>query len=301
MLDFAELPATGRELELLIRELLFLMGYPAYWSGVGQDAGKDLICHEIRDSIFDGRDGRTWLVQCKHFANSGKAVSISDLDDIVDSCTQHDAKGYLLCCSTYPSSKVIARLAGITANKTNSIIAAYWDAIKIEQFLTTPKLWPLAQRFFPISANADGLKLYGTDSPNHWVANCRGYYFHVANRIGSNVEMHIQTILDVIKKIESRKLPKDHLVRIRAVYYDDKHSTYRWYLDYLIPSNVKAIAKVDSPLQTLQEEIWQDGQIHVLDILERQYYPDSDHYDKDHYDYYIPYIKTFLFGGERRP
>ena len=117
MLDFTELNVDGQDFELLIREMLFRKGLTIYWSGKGPDGGRDLICVERRDSCFFP-DEKRWLIQCKHNAHSGKAVGISDLDEIVDSCQQHNCKGYLLVCSTYPSSAVVNRLQSITDNQT---------------------------------------------------------------------------------------------------------------------------------------------------------------------------------------
>src|SRR5689334_4658107 len=105
MLDFTELSADGQDLELLIRELLLRRGFTVHWSGKGPDGGRDLVCVERRDSYFIS-DEKRWLIQCKHNAVSGKSVGVKDLDNIVDSCAQHGCSGYILACSTYPSSGV---------------------------------------------------------------------------------------------------------------------------------------------------------------------------------------------------
>jgi hypothetical protein len=299
MLDFTELSKDGQDLELLIRELLVMKGQRAYWSGKGSDGGKDLICHESINSIFVP-ETKIWLLQCKHNAHSGKSVSLNDLDDIVDSCNHHGAKGYVLVCSTHPSSKVVERLEGITANPHNNIVATYWDAVMIEQLLSTPRFWTLAQRFFPISANAYEWKLYGTDKPNHWIANYRGYYFHLANRVSSDVEMHLESISERVNEIGRVPMPEGHFIRIRAVYYNDVTGSYVWYLDYLWPTGSKVRVGIDSIKDFLGDGlVLSDGQDYHFDILEDDYWEHSDHYDKDHYDYYVPYIGTFMIGGER--
>lgn len=182
MLDFKELDKDGKEFELLIRELLFSKGFKVYWSGVGPDGGRDLLCIEEHKSFF-APSQKKWLIQCKHNANGGGSVGIKDLDDIVDSCLQHDATGFMLACSTQPSSAVVARLESINNNPKNDITAIYWDYVFIEQALSSPALWRVAQRFFPISSEASSWKVYATENPNHWVVNFKGYYFHLANRI----------------------------------------------------------------------------------------------------------------------
>jgi hypothetical protein len=138
MLDFRELPQDGQAFEQLIREILFSQGLHVQWSGVGPDGGRDLICHETTKGTFI-TSTRTWLVQCKHFAHAGRSVGVDDLDDIVTSCTQHGATGYLLACSTQPSSAVVNRLEGVSASQLNPITATYWDSITLERLLSAPQ------------------------------------------------------------------------------------------------------------------------------------------------------------------
>ena len=95
MLDFTEIPKDGTQFELLTRELLFQRGFDVSWTGVGPDAGKDLICTEKIESDF-GNSSRRWVIQCKHKAHSGRSVSSSEINDIVDTCAQHGADGYIV-------------------------------------------------------------------------------------------------------------------------------------------------------------------------------------------------------------
>lgn len=167
---------------------------------------------------------------------AGSPVSVEDLDDIVDSCAQHDAAGFILACSTQPSSAVVNRLDAITNNPKNDITAIYWDYVFIEQALSCASLWRIAQRFFPISAEATTWKGICTENPNHWVVNYKGYYFHLANRIGSYHEHHFDSISQRISEIESLTMPEKHFIRVRSIYYDDKNGGYTWYLDYMYPN-----------------------------------------------------------------
>lgn len=300
MLDFKELPKDGRDFELLIREILFAKGYQVYWSGVGPDGGRDLLCVERRES-FLSPDKTTWLVQCKHNANSEKSVSVSDLDGIVDSCVQHGASGYILACSTQPSSAVVERLEQITKNPKNDITAIYWDYVFIERILSSPSLWRIAQRFFPMSASAESWQIYATERPNHWVVNYRGYYFHLNNRIGSSSKMHFDSLASRIDDIEAIKLPEHHFIRPRSVYYDDKNCGYTWYIDYMYPRGTSPELSTAEIKHILGDGYaLDDGQFYSFEVLLRSYSSSSDHYDKDHYDYYTPYLNSFSRGEERR-
>lgn len=299
LLNFKELGVDGQDFELLVRELLFLKGFQVYWSGKGPDGGQDLLCIEKRESFF-AADEKKWLIQCKHNANSEKAVGVKDLDNILDSCEQHGADGYILVCSTYPSSSVVKRLEAITNNPKNNITAIYWDSVKIEQMLTTPQLWRVAQRFMPVSSESTTWKVYATENPNHWVVNYLGYYFHLTNRIGSNHEHHFDSINKRIEEIKNVDLPKKHFIRIRSVYYDDKNGCYVWYIDYMYPHN-HSPKYSSAQLKGLLGDGYalDDGQLYRFEVLLRTYSEWSDHYDPDHYDYYTPYMRSYLTGTER--
>lgn len=281
MLNFLELSENGRDLELLAREMLFSLGHKVYWSGNGPDGGKDLLFIEEYKSIFSPAQ-RRWLVQCKHKAVGGRSVGVADLDDIVTSCNQHDCDGYLLVTSTYPSAGVSERLEAITRNAKTGITAISWDAVKIEQLLHSPELWPIAQRFFPKSAQ--GWQIYATERPNHWVANFKGFYFHIENRIGSGHIYYLQDIENKINEImrNNDSLPANHFFRMRNVYYDDKHGTFSWSIDYLYPYDEHPIVPYSSELEKLFDDDWNQH----YDFKIRQYHPSSDHFDHDHYDYY---------------
>ncbi|MBY0091425.1 restriction endonuclease [Priestia aryabhattai] len=300
MLDFKELPVDGNDFELLIRELLFKMGFRVYWSGKGADGGRDLICIEESKSAFMSTEKR-WLIQCKHTAHSEKSIGIKDLDDILGSCAQHKAKGYLLVCSTYPSSGVVNRLEGISSS-TEGFSATYWDSITIERLLKTPYTWPIAQRFFPKSSNNEGWQVYATERPNHWLINFEGYYFHLSNRIQSIVDMHLDSIRDRIREMESIIVPDKHLLRLRAAYYDDKNGNYQWYIDYLYPYDENPVVNQYSIKRELGDGyVLGDGQVHYFDVHSYQYNGLSDHYDPDHYKFYDPYLRDFLDGSNRSP
>jgi hypothetical protein len=236
MLDFTELPDDGKKFEQLIRELLFSYGMAVEWSGRGPDGGRDLICREPLKSLITPMN-RTWLVQCKHFAHANRSVGIDDLDNIVDSCVHHKAAGYLLACSTQPSSTVVNRLEGVSTNPVNATTATFWDAVTIERLLSRPRQWAIAQRFFPVSAG--NWQIYATDRPNDFVAHYRGYVFHLSNRIGSSINHHLLSIEKRIAEIEviNRKFPKGQFTRPRAIYYDDKNGAFKWYVDFMYPND----------------------------------------------------------------
>jgi hypothetical protein len=299
MLDFKELSVDGQDLELLVREILFANNVRCFWSGRGPDGGRDLLAIDDLHG-FLGQQEKRWLIQCKHFAHRGNSVGVKDLDEIVVSCIQHQCEAYLLVCSTYPSSGVVARLEGVTNSNNPKIHATYWDSIRIEQLLSTPRTWRFAQRFFPVSSNALSWQIYATENPNHWIVNYKGYYFHLSNRIGSSKEHHFSSIEKKIGEIEKITFPEGHFIRIRAVFFDDKHSNYKWYLDYFFPRGKTPVIS-DFQIKNILGDGYalDDGCFYSFDVITRSYVDWHEHYDPDHYDYYEKDIKNFLYGGDR--
>lgn len=117
MIDYTELPVDGILFEQLVRELLLREGFDVHWTGVGPDAGRDLI---VTEKTIGGiaEFNRQWLVSCKHFANSknSRSVGVSDVNGIVDACRTVNAQGFLLICTTQPSSALVTRLDDIQKN-----------------------------------------------------------------------------------------------------------------------------------------------------------------------------------------
>lgn len=306
MLDFTELSENGQDLELLCRELMVHMGYEAHWAGRGPDSGRDLIVIESGDPLF-GSKARRWLVQCKHMASAdggrGRSVGIGDLDSeggIVDAVAQHSANGYLLVCSTQPSTPLITRLEAIEEKR--DIPTYVWDSVQLERMLTTANGWAIAQRFFPLSASASGWQVYATSSPNRYVVVTRGFHIHLENRHQSAPTYQLPSLdmrLDAIAAIQAQ-LPEEHELRLRAVFCDDKHGNFTWYVDYLWGASYDTshgeLKKIEVeppvPMRTLAKALgnetvaYDDGQFDFFELTERKVNRFSDSYDRDHYSYY---------------
>jgi len=297
MLDFTELPDDGQLFEQLVREVLFALGLHVEWSGRGPDGGRDLICRETLQGTIGSRPF-TWLVQCKHFAHANRSVGVADLDNVVDSCAQHGADGYLLACSTQPSSAVVNRLEAIAGSQNAVAEAKYWDAVQIERLLSHPRRWSVAQRFFPKSAGE--WLIYATEEPNDFIAHYRGYVFHLTNRIYSDAGMHLRSIERRISEIENIALPEGHFIRPRCVWYNGKSPEYIWYIDYMRPhGQPAALSRAEIQHELKDGWVLEDGQFYSWDVTLIEYLPYSDHYDQDHYDYYTQYIPNFLAGRAR--
>jgi len=117
-------------------------------SGRGTDEGLDLLVTTLVRDCIAPREIR-WLIQCKHKAVSGRAVSPSDFANdfsFIEIVKHHDANSYLLACSTRPSTKLQSRLDKLTKdNQDRQFII--WDAARVcEEVLRHEEL---VKRFFP--------------------------------------------------------------------------------------------------------------------------------------------------------
>ncbi|MFD3903547.1 restriction endonuclease [Streptomyces sp. CB04723] len=298
MLDFHELAPDGEGLEQLVRELALALGYRAKWSGRGADGGRDLLLEEPGDALL-GAKTRKWVISCKHMAHAkdgaGRSVNgedVGSIGGIVDAVAQHDADGFLLVCSTQPSSALVSRLESI--ERTKGVHTHVWDGVELERMLATPRGWAVAQRFFPVSAEASGWKVFATSEPNRFIGITRGFYLRVANRHGSAVGFPLKWIDERLDRVASIALPVGHEIRPRGVFYDDKHGGFVWYLDYLHGYRSWRREEIEPPMNeyTLRQRLgddgvsFDDGQYDNFEITFRKVNRGHDAYDADHYRYY---------------
>lgn len=286
MLAFDELSSGGQGLEQLVRELLITHGFRPQWSGAGPDGGRDLLFDELGVDIL-GMKPRRWLVSCKDYSRSGKAVGVADVSGLVEACQQHNADGFLLVCTTHPTASTVERLQTVEKNSHLRIVTHIWDGVILERLLASPHGWAVAQRAMPRSAAEAGWKIFGTKDPHRWVAVHRGYYFHLSSRVASGGRFDLSTLDRRLDEIEQLGLPNTDQIRIRGVWLDDAHGGgYSWYLDYLLPRGASR-PDLEMLLNRLKDGYaWLDGQFHSFQIELREVDAYSDHFDADHYRYY---------------
>jgi len=312
MLDFKELPKDGIKFEQMIRELLIKEGFETRWTGIGQDGGRDLIIIEKLKGRLSTKD-RKWIVSCKHKAHSGRSVNREELGNIPSDCSAIGAEGYILVCSTYPSSSLVTRLEEV--NKNHNIITRFWDSIEIENRLLKPQTFELIHTFFPISSQKYQWKVYNTHSPTFWCANFKEYFLYLSSRYASTFP-DLNDIEKFVNIFERVKIFSDidnpynsHILKIRAVYFDDKHSTHTIFLDYLFPKDCseKNIKEKDELKNELNESYL--AELHTNDSIwinqpswDIRYVPESfvsDNFDENHKQYYLPFIRNFETGSHR--
>jgi len=312
MIDFKELPRDGVLFEQLIREIFLKEGFEVHWTGVGADGGRDLVVTEVLKGKLSKIE-RKWLVSCKHFANdkNNRSVNASDIGDFSSDCNAVGATGFILACSTQPSAGLVKRLEETGTIK--GIETRFWDSIEIEKRITSPKCFSLIHTFFPKSALSYQWKIYNAYSPSFWAANYKDYFLYMSSRDASTYP-DLQDIETMVKKLEEIPVFKDkkygfdsHYLRIRAVYFDNKHESYVVFVDYIYPKNCKKEKimlpkEINKYLKTGQG-LYSDGQsMWMLTDWDVRYVPaitTSDHFHLDHKDYYDPFMEKYQSGISR--
>jgi hypothetical protein len=301
MINFRELPEDGVAFEQLIREICIRLDLHPQWSGKGPDQGRDIIITETIDGPI-ARFERRWLVQCKHNAHSGKSVGRDDVGNIVDDCMQVGAEGYLLACTTQPSSALVTKLQELEGNKALKLVTKVWDCVDIEKMIFQPQFFALGSLFFRESFRAIPWMVYNSGTPNKWTGNYKDYFIHLSSRV-AGTHPQLKACEDIIAKLEQiGPLGENEYVRPRGIYFDDKHEQFYVFADYLIPRDKSPTLKPSNFDKILQDYhgLYSDDSsmwyITIWDIRLRIIIPYSDHFDVDHYDYYNSEKGNFTGG-----
>jgi hypothetical protein len=307
MIDFRELPPDGIKFEQLIRELLIKSEFEVHWTGVGPDGGRDLIFIEKSEGRLAPFQ-RKWLVSCKHNAHLGRSVGIDDIVDFSGACEAVGAEGFLLVCSTQPTSSVVRRFEEL--ERWGRILARYWDVIEIEKRLNTPSTLGLIYLFFPESSKNIGWNIYNTNSPSFWAANYKDYFMYLSCRL-TNAFPNLKDVEEIIRRIEEIPLPEGdnwnrHYLRPRAIYYDNKNEQFVVFVDYLYPTgelkNVLGPDQLNKYLRDGQGLYFDEESMWHLTYWDVEYIDcnqTSDSFDIDHKQYYEPFINNYKIGLSR--
>lgn len=150
-LNFTEIPPANSgdgaqdTFEMFARDFLLVLGYEIEEGpGRGADGGKDLIVLEPFSGILSDTKKR-WVVSCKHYAHSGKAVGTDDELNIIDRVEKFGADGFMAFYSTIPSS----RLNDNFSHFKEKILIKVLDGARIKLLLTSDaRLKPVVALYF---------------------------------------------------------------------------------------------------------------------------------------------------------
>jgi len=132
-IDFTEIE-SGEKFELLCEELLQAMGFTiVHQPARGPEGGKDLIVSEIFRDRMGFTEERKWLVQCKHKAQSDRAVGFGEVDNYRDVMDQYEVRRYLLITSTLPTEDLRTKFDAVS--RKGDYVALIWSKGDLARFL----------------------------------------------------------------------------------------------------------------------------------------------------------------------
>ncbi|MBU0703343.1 MAG: SUMF1/EgtB/PvdO family nonheme iron enzyme [Chloroflexi bacterium] len=145
VIDFTEIE-SGEEFELLCEDLLRAMGFAIeHPPARGPEGGKDLIIGEVvRDKMGFAEERKT-LVQCKHKAQSGRAVGFAEVANYRDAMDQYKVRRYLLITSTLPTEDLRTKFEA--TSKKGDYVALTWAKNYLARLLDEHSA--VRDRYFP--------------------------------------------------------------------------------------------------------------------------------------------------------
>jgi hypothetical protein len=223
------------------------LGYRPSWSGFGPDGGRDLTAMEPGAPDF-GAFPRKWLVSCKDNAVGGEAVGYSDVGDVPGRLSQYGCQGFLLVCTTHPSSGLVDTFRGWADN--GQYVFHYWDDPILRMLLRRPEASFVLDTYFPkAGARADD----NDDTPDFRefdsdeTARCSlfylhdatvGFYFEAWGAEGRDDGLDHYREFEVAWRHLAAEL-RDSEWAVRAVLYGDEYGkigSYSWWVDVAAPS-----------------------------------------------------------------
>ncbi|MGE7661318.1 restriction endonuclease [Peribacillus sp. NPDC097197] len=315
MLDFTELSIDGTDLERLVREIFVREGFETHWTGKGPDGGRDLLIVEKVQGPLSNFE-RTWLVQCKHKAHSGRSVGREESYSLVTDCKSANADGYLLVCTTALTTGLINTYRELQSN--GEIVIDYWDEVKIEDRLLKPCNFSLINQFFPRSSSKVGWKIYNTHLTSFWTAHYKRAFLYLSSRLSVHFKTvsYISSIYNCVQAVykELELNVKGIDMQLRAVYYDDKYTNYIAFVDFF--ADKKDVRENPFELSDLKrdiEEALRNELVHYMVTLDegeglsltwdvKVYFVrgySDDGFDSHGKEYYTPYIDNFRYGYSR--
>jgi HEAT repeat protein len=147
--DFKRLPRDGERFETLVSQLLKAMGCRIIEKpAIGTEGGRDVLVDRILSDPIIGERSERVVVQCKHYAHSGRPVRDSNVGVWQNAMTRHKAQGYLLVTSTRVTENLSWSFREFTEENRPHKWAMFWDIDELIQHLNQHP--DVRDTFFPL-------------------------------------------------------------------------------------------------------------------------------------------------------
>ena len=147
--DFSEIN-SGDDFENFTKLFLQRLGLRIIVSpAVGSDGGRDLI---VEESSQFGQVGLRWLVSCKHFAKTGRAVGNSDDEANINRLREFNCNAFMFFYSTGYTENLRASVERVCEYEKCGF--RFFNGYEIGNILiSSPIFYPLMQQFLPQTYN----------------------------------------------------------------------------------------------------------------------------------------------------
>lgn len=146
--DFKKLSQDGARFEALVCQLVEAMGYRILEKpAVGTEGGRDLLVERVLKDVMGERREKV-VIQCKHYAHSGRAIGDNDIGVWENAMKRYRARGYLLVTDTRVTENLSKSFREFTKDEANfPKWAAFWDVDSLISYLNE---YPnIRNTFFP--------------------------------------------------------------------------------------------------------------------------------------------------------
>jgi hypothetical protein len=117
--SFKLLPKDGAQFEALVSQLLDALDYRILEKpAVGVDGGRDILVERSLKDVMGERKERV-IVQCKHYAHSGKTIGDKEIGVWENAMKRYRARGYLLVTDTRPTENLSRSFREYTSDESN--------------------------------------------------------------------------------------------------------------------------------------------------------------------------------------
>ena len=139
-IDFKKI--DWRKFQYLCADLLTAEGFiNVFVGGEGQDRGRDISAEEDISSHTGFKERIKWMVQCKHYAGSGRSVRANEISEIQDYLEEHNADGLFIITDSTLSSSAVLKIEKFNDTKKHPYRARFWEKRQlINKLLTNEKI-----------------------------------------------------------------------------------------------------------------------------------------------------------------
>ncbi|MBI4962137.1 MAG: restriction endonuclease [Desulfomonile tiedjei] len=152
MIDFTEIDARqGIRFEQFVQALLRALGWTIdTGAGVGPDGGRDIIATQNESTATGRSRSLRFVVQGKHYAAGGRAVSPTEIDHFDLMPARHNCDGWLLVTSTHLTRNAVDLIEAARINDPRHDFD-YWDSGHLRQFLMREECHGVFAEYLPAS------------------------------------------------------------------------------------------------------------------------------------------------------